>query len=65
AVSSSPIAFDNKVYFADHDGYLYCYDINDGSRQWRITVGAYVTNSPTFVRGNSEVIVYPTLLGFN
>ncbi|MEP0301963.1 MAG: PQQ-binding-like beta-propeller repeat protein, partial [Maribacter dokdonensis] len=65
AVSSSPVAFDNKVYFADHDGYLYCYDINDGSRQWRITVGAYVTNSPTFVRGNSEVIVYPTLLGFN
>tara|TARA_R110000744_G_scaffold349388_1_gene455058 strand:+ start:2270 stop:3925 length:1656 start_codon:yes stop_codon:yes gene_type:complete len=65
AVSSSPVAFDNKVYFADQDGYLYCYDVNDGSRQWRITVGAYVTNSPTFVRGNSEVIVYPTLLGFN
>lgn len=58
-VYASPIAVDDKVYFADGDGFLYCLDTENGTELWKMTVGAHVRTSPTFVRGNSKMVIYP------
>lgn len=65
SVTSSPVVFEGKVYFADWDGFLYCYDADNGSRLWRITIGATIITSPTFVKGNGEIVIYPKLIGFD
>lgn len=65
SVSASPVMYDGKLYINDSEGFMYCFDKNDGGLIWTITIGDHTTSSPTFVKGNGETIIYPNEIGFN
>lgn len=51
-VRFSPLAWQDKLYFASDDGYLYCLRANDGSLAWRFRGGP----SDRKVLGNEQLI---------
>jgi len=65
SIPGSPIVFEDKLYFADQGGILYCFDTNSETLLWKMTVGDYMTTTLTFVKGNSDQIVYPSVIGLN
>ncbi|WP_420401907.1 PQQ-binding-like beta-propeller repeat protein [Flagellimonas sp.] len=64
SVSASPVVYGEKLYVCDREGLLYCLNTKDGNLLWQIRIGDYVDTSPTFVKGNGELVVYPKVLGF-
>ncbi|MBN1232806.1 MAG: PQQ-binding-like beta-propeller repeat protein [Candidatus Coatesbacteria bacterium] len=46
-IRTSPYILNEKIYFGDVDGYLYCLDANDGSFKWKAAVGDTVASTIT------------------
>jgi outer membrane protein assembly factor BamB len=62
SVKASPVVFEGKLYFTDQAGYLQCFDAETGAFLWKITIGSFISSSTTFVKGNSETIIYPSIV---
>src|SRR5579859_7503616 len=45
-VKSSPAIINGKVLVGSDDGYLYCLNLKDGSKEWSFKAGAEVESSP-------------------
>ncbi len=45
-VRSSPLIFQNTIYFGSYDGNLYCLDAGSGEERWRYTTDGGIVSSP-------------------
>lgn len=46
AIYSSPVVYNNKVYVGDDEGYMSCFSLIDGSRQWRFKTDNRILGTP-------------------
>lgn len=63
ATTSSPVVFENNVYFGDWAKNFYALNATTGALNWKITTDQVITYSPTVVIGNGETVVYPSSHG--
>ena len=68
-VYSEPAVVNDRMYFGDAKGHVYCLDTNTGEQLWNYTTGNWVTATPNYYDGkvyfNSEDCYYYCLNATN
>ena len=61
--TSSPIVYEDTVYFGDWGNNFYAINAITGILEWKIQTKEFITKSPTIVIGNSDTVIYPSSHG--
>ncbi|MFL1895277.1 PQQ-binding-like beta-propeller repeat protein [Aquimarina sp. 2-A2] len=61
--TTSPIVYDNVVYIGDWSKNMYAVNAETGLLNWKIISKDAIFKSPTFILGEGEIVIYPSING--